>query len=68
LCKRKHCIVEQFNSRLKDVLDGCWQKVEGLAKKATLVYSAMLAMLVIALQSLLTGEPSLLRKISVYRY
>lgn len=68
LCKRKHYIVEQFNSRLKDMLNGCWLRVRGLAKKATLVYSAMLAMLVIALQALLIGKPSLIRKISLYRY
>ena len=68
LCKQKHYIVEQFNSRLKDVLSNCWLRVRGLAKKATLVYSAMLAMLVIALQSLLSGKPSLLRKVSLYRY
>ena len=68
LLKRKHYIVEQFNSRLKDVLYGSWRRVKGLAKKATIVYSAMLAMLTIALQSLLVGEPSLLRKISLYRY
>lgn len=68
LCKRKHYIVEQFNSRLKDMLNGCWRKVNGIAKKATLVYSAMLAMLTIALQALLTDQPGLLRKISLYRY
>ena len=68
LCKHKHYIVEQFNSRLKDVLNDCWQRVRGLAKKATLVYSALAAMLVIALQALLLGKPSLLRKISLYRY
>ena len=67
LCARKHYIVEQFNSRLKDMLNGCWQKVRGLAKKATLVYTALIAMLVIALQALLLGRPSLLRKISLYR-
>lgn len=68
LCKRKRYIVEQFNSRLKDMLNGCWRKVRGLAKKATLVYSALTAMLVIALQALLLEEPSLLRKVGLYRY
>lgn len=68
LCKREHYIIEQFNSRLNDMLNNCWQKVRGLAKKATLVYSTMLAMLTIALQALLIGELKLLRKISLYRY
>ena len=68
LCKRKRHIVEQFNSRLKEMLKGCWRGFRGLAKKATVVYSALLAMLAIALQALLLGEPSLLRKIGTYRY
>jgi len=68
LCKRYHYIVEQFNSRLKEMLQGCWHRFRGLAKKATVVYSALIAMLAIALQALLQNKPELLRKIGVYRY
>lgn len=68
LCKRYHYIVEQFNSRLKEMLHGCWQRFKGLARKATVVYSALIAMLAIALQALLQNKPELLRKIGAYRY
>lgn len=68
LCKRKRYIVEQFNSRFKEMLQGCWRRFRGLAKKATVVYSALIAMLALALQALLLNRPSLLRKIGAYRY
>lgn len=68
LCKRKRYIIEQFNSRLKEMLNNCWRRFKGLEKKATIVYSALIAMLAIALQALLQGRPELLRKIGVYRY
>jgi len=48
------------------MIQGCWQRFRGLAKKATVVYSALIAML--ALQALLLNRPSLLRKIGAYRY
>jgi IS5 family transposase len=68
LCKRKRYIVEQFNSRFKEMLGECWLWFKGLAKKATMVYSALLAMNALALQALLMSMPELLRKIGVYRY
>lgn len=68
LLKRKRYIVEQFNFRLKEMLKGCWCWFKGLTKKATVVYSALIAMLAIALQALLQNKPDLLRKIGVYRY
>jgi len=64
---RKRYFVEQFNSRFKEMLQGCWQKFKGLAKKATIVYSALIKMLAIALQALLQNKPELLWKIGVYR-
>lgn len=68
LCKRKRYLIEQFNSRLKEMLQECWRRFKGLAKKATVVYSALLAMLAIALQALLLGNTESLRKIGMYRY
>lgn len=68
LCKRKRYIVEQFNSRFKEMLGRCWLWFKGLAKKATIAYSALLAMNALAMQALLTNRPELLRKIGVYRY
>lgn len=68
LCKRKRYIIEQFNSRLKEMLGGCWRMFRGLAKKATVVCSALIAMLAIALQALLLGKPKLMRKVNTYRY
>ena len=66
LLKRKRYVVEQFNSRLKDMLNNCWCWFKGLAK-TTVVYSALIAMLAIALQALLQNRPELLRKIGAYR-
>ena len=68
LCKRKRYIVEQFNSRFKEMLDECWLWFKGLAKKATIVYSTLLAMNALAMQALLMNRPELLRKIGIYRY
>lgn len=68
LCKRKRYLVEQFNSRFKEMLGECWLWFKGLAKKATIVYSALLAMNALAIQALLTNRPELLRKVRVYRY
>ena len=68
LLKRKRYVVEQFNSRLKDMLNNCWCWFKELAKKATVTYSALIAMLAIALQALPQNKPDLLRKIEVYRY
>ncbi|MEM3452887.1 MAG: hypothetical protein QW835_04590, partial [Candidatus Hadarchaeum sp.] len=68
LCKRKRYIVEQFNSRFKEMLGECWLRFKGLAKKATVVYSALLAMNALAIQALVTNRPELLRKVGVYRY
>ena len=68
LCKRKRCIVEQFNSRFKEMLGECWLRFKGLAKKTTIVYCALLAMNALAIQALLTNRPELLRKVGIYRY
>ncbi|MEW5995326.1 MAG: transposase [Candidatus Zixiibacteriota bacterium] len=68
LPKRKRYVVEQFNSRFKETLGGCWLWFKGLAKKATVVYSALMAMNALALQALLTDEPVPLLKVGVYRY
>ena len=38
------------------------------AKNATIIYSALLAMLAIVLQALLLGNTESLRKIGMYRY
>jgi len=67
LCKRKRYVVEQFNSRLKEMLQGCWVRFKGLARKATIVYCALIAMLAIALKALIEGRPELLRKVGLYR-
>jgi len=68
LCKRKRYVVEQFNSRLKEMLQGCWVRFKGLARKATIVYTALIAMLAIALKALIEDRPELLRRIGAYRY
>ena len=59
-------IVEQFNSLIKDqILNGCWKRVKGLAKKAGQVYAGLTGLLTISLKAVINDEPSL-RKVSQY--
>ena len=60
-------LVEQLFSLLKGpLLNHGWGRVHGLAKKASLVYAALTALLIRALEALLKGEDRLLRKVSTY--
>ena len=52
---------------LKEVLQRYWEKVKGFDRKATLVYSAVVTIQVMAIDALLNGIESLFR-ISSYRY
>ena len=55
-------LVEQFNSLVKGpILDGCWQRVKGLEKKAGQVYAGLIGLVTISLKSVINGEPSLRR-------
>lgn len=69
LLKKLRYLIEQFNSLLKvEILTGkYWTKVKGFARKATLVYSAIIAIQVMAINALLCGAKSLF-EISSYRY
>jgi hypothetical protein len=59
-------LVEQFNSLIKDqILNGCWKRVKGLAKKAGQVYAGLIGLLAISLKAVINDEPSL-RKVSQY--
>ncbi|MDI6825975.1 MAG: transposase [Candidatus Aenigmarchaeota archaeon] len=53
ILKKKRYIVEQFNSLLKEVLRECWKRFRGLEKKASVVYSALISILLIALQAMI---------------
>ena len=67
ILRKKRYIIEQFNSLIKEVLRECWKGFKGLEKKASIVYSALISILLIALQAMLNGSsPS--RKISEYWY
>lgn len=59
LLKRKRYLVEQFNSILKECMQGCWKLVRGIRRKASLLYSALTGIL---LTSLIQGR----REISSY--
>lgn len=68
LLKKFRYLVEQVNSLLKiEVLKGYWTKVQGFMRKATLVYSAIIAIQVMAIDALFNETESLFR-ISSYRY
>ena len=67
LLKRFRYLVEQFNSLLKEILQRYWEKVKGFDRKATLVYSTVIAIQVMVIDALLNGIESLFR-ISSYRY
>ena len=67
ILKRFRYLVEQLFSLLKGpLLNHGWGRVKGLAKKTTLVYAALTALLIRALEALLKGEDQLLRKVSTY--
>jgi hypothetical protein len=54
LLKKFRYLVEQFNSLLKnEALNRYWWKVKGFSRKATLVYSAIVAIQVMAIDALL---------------
>jgi len=59
ILKRKRYIVEQFNALLKEVLDECWKRFKGLTAKCSLVYSALIAININILWSLLIGAENL---------
>lgn len=67
ILKKKRSIIERFNSRFKEMLQGCWRGFKGLAKKATIVYSTLIAMSAIALQALLLGDTNSMRRVNLYR-
>jgi len=68
LCKSLRYKVEQFNSLAKEFMKERWRRYKGLLNKKGFVYSAVLAMNVIALQNILKGTIEEARKISVYWY
>ncbi|KXB02673.1 hypothetical protein AKJ43_01095 [candidate division MSBL1 archaeon SCGC-AAA261D19] len=65
--KKGRSAVERFNSRLKEMLQGSWQRFKGLTRKATVIYLGLIAMTAIALHGLILGEQDLIRKVSLYR-
>ena len=67
LLKRKRYIVEQFNALLKEVLSECWRQFRGLEAKYSVVYSALIAININVLWSLLIGAENL-REISRFWY
>lgn len=67
LYKHFKYLVEQSNSLLKkEMLKGYWVKVRGFERKATFVYSGIIAIQLIAINALINGDEELLR-ISKYR-
>ena len=67
LLKKKRYIVEQFNALLKEVLSNCWKRFKGLEAKCSLLYSALIAININVLWSLLIGAENL-REVSRFWY
>lgn len=65
--KKGRSAVERFNSRLKEVLQGCWQRFESLVRKKAVVFSGLIAMSSIAIMGLLLGRKDLVRRVGIYR-
>jgi IS5 family transposase len=67
LLKKKRYIVEQFNSLLKELLSGCWQRWKGLSSKQGVIYAALIGIQVVVISSLIEGLDHL-KCISKYWY
>jgi transposase len=60
LLRKKRYVVEQFNGHVKgNVLDECWIRPRGLAKKAAMVTAGLISYNAEAIRSLIAGEKSL---------
>lgn len=68
MCKNLRYKVEQFNSLAKEFMNERWRRYKGLQNKKGFVYSAILAMNVIALWNITNGNKEDARKISVHWY
>lgn len=68
LCRNLRYKVEQFNSLAKEFMKERWRRYKGLQNKKGFVYSAVLAMNMIALWNVLKGTKEEARKISVHWY
>ena len=64
---KKRYIIEQFNSLLKQVLRERWKRFKGIEKKKSIVYSALISILLTAISGLIKGSESL-RSVSSYWY
>lgn len=68
LLKKFRYLVEQDNSLLKtEILKAYWKKIKGFERKASLLYSGILAIQVMTIDGLLNNYESLF-EISKYRY
>lgn len=68
LCKHLRYKVEQFNSLAKEFMKERWRRYKGLQNKKGFVYSAVLALNIIALWNVLKGTIEEARKVAVYWY
>ena len=60
ILRKKRYVVEQFNGHVKgNVLDECWIRPRGLAKKAAMVTAGLISYNAEAIRSLIVGEKSL---------
>lgn len=60
-------LVEQFNSILKGTLQRCWMRFKGIEKKMSIVYSALISILLVTIKNMIL-DSKISRKISEYWY
>lgn len=66
ILKKKRYLVEQFNAIIKNSMNKCWQKVRGIKRKSSAVFSSLSAILVTAIDSIICNKTSL-REFSRFR-
>jgi hypothetical protein len=66
LLKSERYVIEQFNGHVKDnVLDGCWIRPRGIAKKTAMVMAGLVCIDANAIRAMIEGETSL-KSVSQY--
>lgn len=67
MLKEFRYLVEQFNSILKGTLQECWRRFRGLERKKSVVYSALISILLVTIKNMIL-DSKISRKISEYWY
>jgi len=66
ILKKKRYLVEQFNSIIKNSMNKCWQKVDRIKRKTSIVFASLSAILITAIDNIICNKTSL-REFSRFR-